>query len=364
MDTDLEQFSPNFNFKKGLLPAGTDIAMLFDVFEMIINCEDETLFGGEATLDKIPPLECQVATEAKITTPLPTKETQESVGLNTKKNVPLQPATTAPPPSTAAPPPPTAEPTAGLSESQQVIGGMVEDQVDKAKGEIDTLIPKIEDKVLEQEKTMQGQLSQAEEGLVGKADVVLEEKDVDTAGSNDPTSAQKMMGTVVESAVDKAKGQIDSLMPSIENEIVKQEKSLETKLKKAEKSMVEGDEGNDDDETSLESNTPTAQQKAIGSVVESAVDKAKDQINSLIPTIEDEIVKQEEEMDGQLSKAESALLLQTYVVQFVVHVESQEKAEDVAPVLSSNKVETIMNDALGNQAEVIGIRTDAITAPK
>ena len=410
--------------------------MLFDVFEMIINCEDETLFGGEATLDKIPPLECQVATEAKITTPLPTKETQESVGLNTKKNVPLQPATTAPPPSTAAPPPPTAEPTAGLSESQQVIGGMVEDQVDKAKGEIDTLIPKIEDKVLEQEKTMQGQLSQAEEGLVGKADVVLEEKDVDTAGSNDPTSAQKMMGTVVESAVDKAKGeidtlipkiedkvleqektmqgqlsqaeeglvgkadvvleekdvdtagsndptsaqkmmgtvvesavdkakgQIDSLMPSIENEIVKQEKSLETKLKKAEKSMVEGDEGNDDDETSLESNTPTAQQKAIGSVVESAVDKAKDQINSLIPTIEDEIVKQEEEMDGQLSKAESALLLQTYVVQFVVHVESQEKAEDVAPVLSSNKVETIMNDALGNQAEVIGIRTDAITAPK
>ena len=77
-----------------------------------------------------------------------------------------------------------------------------------------------------------------------------------------------------------------------------------------------------------------------------------------------EIVKQEEEMDGQLSKAESALLLQTYVVQFVVHVESQEKAEDVAPVLSSNKVETIMNDALGNQAEVIGIRTDAITAPK
>ena len=436
MDTDLEQFSPNFNFKKGLLPAGTDIAMLFDVFEMIINCEDETLFGGEATLDKIPPLECQVATEAKITTPLPTKETQESVGLNTKKNVPLQPATTAPPPSTAAPPPPTAEPTAGLSESQQVIGGMVEDQVDKAKGEIDTLIPKIEDKVLEQEKTMQGQLSQAEEGLVGKADVVLEEKDVDTAGSNDPTSAQKMMGTVVESAVDKAKGeidtlipkiedkvleqektmqgqlsqaeeglvgkadvvleekdvdtagsndptsaqkmmgtvvesavdkakgQIDSLMPSIENEIVKQEKSLETKLKKAEKSMVEGDEGNDDDETSLESNTPTAQQKAIGSVVESAVDKAKDQINSLIPTIEDEIMKQEEEMDGQLSKAESALLLQTYVVQFVVHVESQEKAEDVAPVLSSNKVETIMNDALGNQAEVIGIRTDAITAPK
>ena len=340
--------------------------MLFDVFEMIINCEDETLFGGKATLDDIPPSECQVATEAKITTPLPTKETQESVGLNTKKNVPLQPATTAPPPSTAAAPTaePTAEPTAGLSESQQVIGGMVEDQVDKAKGEIDTLIPKIEDKVLEQEKTMQGQLSQAEEGLVGKADVVLEEKDVDTAGSNDPTSAQKMMGTVVESAVDKAKGQIDSLMPSIENEIVKQEKSLETKLKKAEKSMVEGDEGNDDDETSLESNTPTAQQKAIGSVVESAVDKAKDQINSLIPTIEDEIVKQEEEMDGQLSKAESALLLQTYVVQFVVHVESQEKAEDVAPVLSSNKVETIMNDALGNQAEVIGIRTDAITAPK
>lgn len=345
--------------------------MLFNVFDMIVNCQDETLFGGEATLDTIPPLECQVATEAKITTTLPTKETQESVGLNTtydvpyKKDVPLQPATTAPPPTTTTPTAePTAEPTAGLSESQQVIGGMVEDQVDKAKGEIDTLIPKIEDKVLEQEKTMQGQLSQAEEGLVGKADVVLEEKDVDTAGSTDPTSAQKMMGTVVESAVDKAKGQIDSLMPSIENEIVKQEKSLETKLKKAEKSMVEGDEGNDDDDTSLESNTPTAQQKAIGSVVESAVDKAKDQINSLIPTIEDEIVKQEEEMDGQLSKAESALLLQTYVVQFVVQVESQEKAEDVAPVLSSNKVETIMNDALGNQAEVVGIRTDAITAPK
>ena len=57
-----------FNSKKGLLPAGTDIAMLFDVFDMIVNCEDETLFGGEATLDTVPPLECQVATEAKITT--------------------------------------------------------------------------------------------------------------------------------------------------------------------------------------------------------------------------------------------------------------------------------------------------------
>ena len=163
--------------------------MLFDVFDMIVNCEDETLFGGEATLDTVPPLECQVATEAKITTTLPTKETQESVyDVPYKKDVPLQPATTAPPPP---PTTSTAVPTAGLSESQQVIGGMVEDQVDKAKGEIDTLIPKIEDKVLEQEKTMQGQLSQAEEGWVGKADVVLEEKDIDTAGSTDPSSAQK-----------------------------------------------------------------------------------------------------------------------------------------------------------------------------
>ena len=50
--------------------------------------------------------------------------------------------------------------------------------------------------------------------------------------------AQKMIGGVVETAVDAAKNDIGSLMPKIEGEIEKQEKDLEEKLEKAEQSLT------------------------------------------------------------------------------------------------------------------------------
>ena len=46
---------------------------------------------------------------------------------------------------------------------------MVESQVDKAKGQIDELIPKVQEKILEQEEELETQLSKAEESLVNNA---------------------------------------------------------------------------------------------------------------------------------------------------------------------------------------------------
>merc|ERR1711865_1115332 len=58
-------------------------------------------------------------------------------------------------------------------------------------------------------------------------------------GSSSDTSAltgtQKMMGNIVEGAVDKAKGEIGGLMPQIEEEIENQEEEMEDKLNTAEK---------------------------------------------------------------------------------------------------------------------------------
>ena len=53
--------------------------------------------------------------------------------------------------------------------------------------------------------------------------------------------AQVMMGSVVEKAVDNAKGEIDRIMPQIEGEIENQEKELEKKLNQAEESLVAKD---------------------------------------------------------------------------------------------------------------------------
>ena len=50
-----------------------------------------------------------------------------------------------------------------------------------------------------------------------------------------------MMGSVVEKAVDNAKGEIDRIMPQIEGEIENQEKELEKKLNQAEESLVAKD---------------------------------------------------------------------------------------------------------------------------
>ena len=125
-------------------------------------------------------------------------------------------------------------------------------------------------------------------------------------GSSSDTSAltgtQKMMGNIVEGAVDKAKGEIGGLMPQIEEEIENQEKSMAGKLSKAELALTGSSDKNLTPKLEL-----TGTQKMMGTVVEGAVDKAKGEIGSLIPKIEIEIVKQEEEMEDKLNTAEKSL---------------------------------------------------------
>ena len=69
-------------------------------------------------------------------------------------------------------------------------------------------------------------------------------------------------------------------------------------------------------------------------------------------------------MEGKLEIAENSLLRQTYEVTFVVHVESQGKADDVIPSLSSEKVEHVLNEAVGPSAEIVGLKTIYINPPK
>lgn len=387
---------------------------------MITKCDDVEFFGGEATLESIPPLECEIATA-----PQPAGVSTESAPAELEANKENQESSIS-----LAPAPVVSESqqimgtvvegavnkakgeigslipkieekvieqeatmqkelskaeegltgevnkeNTGLSDQQKMMGTVVEGAVDKAKGEIGSLMPKIEEKIVEQENIMEGQLSKAEEGLVGKENKTAAPViPTATAVAGGPTSAQQMMGTVVEGAVDKAKGEIGSLIPKIENKILEQENEMEGKLRKAEEELVNNKVSsvgaidlanvNEDNVDVAASQMPTAAQKMMGNVVEGAVDKAKGQIASLIPKIEDKIVEQEEEMEGQLSKAEASLLLQTYIVDFVVHVESKEKAEDVAPTLSSKKVEQMIDQALGNQAQIIGIRTTDIKPPE
>ena len=78
----------------------------------------------------------------------------------------------------------------------------------------------------------------------GSEDVIAEfpiAADVTQSKSAPLSPAQKMIGSVVESAVDSAKAEIGGLIPTIEGEIEKQEKELEGKLEKAEESLVPKD---------------------------------------------------------------------------------------------------------------------------
>jgi len=118
----------------------------------------------------------------------------------------------------------------GIGGTQKMMGSVVEGAVDSAKGEIGSLVPKIESEILKQEDSLAGQLGKAEESLVGKADKNL------SSTVNEGT--QRMMGSVVEGAVDSAKGEIGKLVPTIEREILKQEEVLDGQLEKAEKSLV------------------------------------------------------------------------------------------------------------------------------
>jgi len=122
------------------------------------------------------------------------------------------------------------------------------------------------------------------------------------------------MGTVVEGAVDKAKGEIGSLIPKIEIEIVKQEEEMEDKLNTAEKSLTndmdvsKGQEDTSKETTGTNTDAPlTGTQIMMGNVVEGAVGKAKNEIGSLMPQIENEIIKQEDDMQKKLNTAEQAL---------------------------------------------------------
>jgi len=121
-----------------------------------------------------------------------------------------------------------------LSGQQQMIGGMVEGQVNKAKGDIEELMPKVEEEIVKQEESMQHKLMVAEQSLVGTSDPAMNA----TTKESTLTNGQKMIGSMVESQVDKAKGQIDELIPKVEEKILEQEEELETQLSKAEESLV------------------------------------------------------------------------------------------------------------------------------
>ena len=63
---------------------------------------------------------------------------------------------------------------------------------------------------------------------------------VDNVDNAPLTGTQIMMGNVVEGAVGKAKNEIGSLIPKIEEEIVKQEEEMEHQLESAEKGLTKG----------------------------------------------------------------------------------------------------------------------------
>jgi hypothetical protein len=126
------------------------------------------------------------------------------------------------------------------------------------------------------------------------------------------TGTQQIMGTVVEAAVDQAKGEIGGLIPQIEGEIVKQEEDLSGKLTKAETALTgNSDKTMQSSATAAPIQPLTGTQKIMGTVVEGAVDQAKGEIGGLIPQIEGEIVKQEEDLSGKLKRAQNALINST-----------------------------------------------------
>ena len=346
--------------------------MLFEVFEKITDCDNKEFFE-HSDHSASPDTEALSTCDANAAAPVvaTTTTTPDVIEDNAIEKDAIEKDTTAPLKEGA------------LTGTQKMMGSVVESAVNKAKGEIDGLIPKIEHEVVKQEEEMQGQLEKAEQSLVGeteseKEEKVENEKIISKSQPEGPTSAQVMMGSVVESAVDKAKGQIGGLIPQIENEIVKQEKEMENQLEKAEVALTTEQNGtkvapediiqlenvNEDNVDAAAQQMPTAAQKMMGNVVELAVDKAKSQIGGLIPKIEDEIVKQETEMENQLTKAEASLTRNQYEITFVVHVETQEAAEDVLPSLSRDKEERVMDNAMGNTAEIVGLETVSITAPK
>tara|TARA_B100000795_G_C22788508_1_gene435786 strand:- start:329 stop:1363 length:1035 start_codon:yes stop_codon:yes gene_type:complete len=344
--------------------------MLFEVFEKITDCDNKEFFehsDHSASPDTEALSTCDANAAAPVVaTTTTTPDVIEDNAIEKETTAPLK--------------------EGALTGTQKMMGSVVESAVNKAKGEIDGLIPKIEHEVVKQEEEMQGQLEKAEQSLVGETESENEEKEekvenekiISKSQPEGPTSAQVMMGSVVESAVDKAKGQIGGLIPQIENEIVKQEKEMENQLEKAEVALTTEQNGtkvapediiqlenvNEDNVDAAAQQMPTAAQKMMGNVVELAVDKAKSQIGGLIPKIEDEIVKQETEMENQLTKAEASLTRNQYEITFVVHVETQEAAEDVLPSLSRDKEEKVMDNAMGNTAEIVGLETVSITAPK
>ena len=122
--------------------------------------------------------------------------------------------------------------------TQHMMATIVEGAVDSAKGEIGSMIPKIENELIKQEDSLAGKLSKAEMSLVGASDENELKTSAASTGEGELTGTQRMMSTVVEGAVDKAKGQIGSLIPDIEREILKQESELETKLGRAEASLT------------------------------------------------------------------------------------------------------------------------------
>ena len=75
-----------------------------------------------------------------------------------------------------------------------MIGGMVDGQVNKAKDDIEELMPKVEEEIVKQEESMQKKLTVAEQSLVGTSDPAMNA----TTKESTLTNGQKMIGSMVD----------------------------------------------------------------------------------------------------------------------------------------------------------------------
>ena len=209
--------------------------------------------------------------------------------------------------------------------------------MDDAKDQIEKMIPTIEKEIINQEESLTVQLTAAQEALTpdsaaggntgevhiadGSKPHQEEQQDaaveaveavggvVDPVDSVDQSESgtQKMIGSVVETAVNDAKTQIGSLETKIEGEIMKQKEALGMKLNTAEASLTNSSVEQVQAEHAQEQDKVSGTQQMVGSVVETAVGDAKNQIGTLENKIEKEIVKQKGALSVKLNTAQESL---------------------------------------------------------
>ena len=179
-----------------------------------------------------------------------------------------------------------------MSESQQQIGNVVEAAVAKGKSDINDLIGRAENEIEKREDQLQGGLQAVQSQLASGSEAP-------TTGGGQPSQnanqhAQEAIGNVVEAAVAKGKND-DKLITAARGEIDKREASLQRGSRVEQASLTEG------------ANVPVADvasashaQVAIGSVVEAAVAKGKEDINKLMATADEKIAEKETELEQSL----------------------------------------------------------------